>query len=390
MSVIAPSRAKATEAAAGLAIFFVMATGVPWLLMAWKWGWTFPASVGVASPVLVSDVVKWASCGNPVTSTVNLVVELNRGVNADAAVLRVGIDRAPPPRHKLRPSVEDEPVKWWELSRDVVSVYGNNWRRELRATAVVGVALVGTFHVIWLVCMPFRDFRFRWEVVRMLCGFAAWGAALGGTIGVAVRAANAVAREREKDTLEALMLAGMTCREVLRQKWHGCVRVFRPLMGLWLGVLGASFVTFGLHPGSVFSLLLIAPIHVCFAASVGLYFSVRVKNVSRANTWLWATLGLGMFLLVNVLMALHRMVVPYSYSTEAFPIMVVVPVAASAGVVFLPMEWHRTPSGESLAVFGGAAVGTVLYAVLARVFWRLAVRRFEREWKHRTPPGRPP
>jgi ABC-type Na+ efflux pump permease subunit len=455
-SVISPTRAKAAELVVSLSIFFVMFTGVPWALVGWRDGWTFPVSVGIESPVVVGDVVKVLSCGNPVTGVINLVRELSGGANADAAVSRairwytvfhLGvflafglmavarlrpaaramtgpaakvpetgqpatgegveqvnrqtgaapprakrrrfkwlIDLNPPPRKLPRPPVSDRPVYWWEVFGAMVSVYGEDWRKEMKATAVFGAIFVVFFHLLLVVGILFPKLGIRWEMVRMIAGFTAWGAALGGTIGIAIRAASSVAREREKDTLEALMLTGMTCREILRQKWLGCVRLFSPLAGFFLGVLGASLVTFALHPASLFSLLLIVPVHVAFAASIGLYFSVRMKSVNRANLWMWATLAGGMFVAGNVLVAAHRIVSQDSYSTEAFPIMVVVPVAASAGVTFLPVDWRGGRTGQTLAVFGGAAVGTMLYGLLAWVFWRLAVGRFEREWERRTPP----
>src|SRR5262249_44233239 len=171
------------------------------------------------------------------------------------------------------------------MYRDVITMFDGDWRKELKFAAVAGVMIALLAHLLML--HP----RINWGVVRIVVSFAAWGVVLGGLISLTARAVMTVAREREKGTLEALILTGLGCREILRQKWLGCVLFHRPMVGFLGGVMAACLMTFTMHPVSVLCLLALLPAHVVFVASLGLYFSVQAKTVTGANLRMWPALG---------------------------------------------------------------------------------------------------
>ena len=105
----------------------------------------------------------------------------------------------------------------------------------------------------------------------------------GYALGVAFRATAAVARERQQQTLDPLLLLPIDRQEILWAKWVGCLYKGWPwlvLVGLNLAV-GVALGAY--HPVSAVLLMLVPWPMIGFLASLGLLLSVTLKTVLRAN-----------------------------------------------------------------------------------------------------------
>src|SRR5207249_8423686 len=70
-------------------------------------------------------------------------------------------------------------------------------------------------------------------------------------IGVALRAANSISGERDRQTLESLLTTPLESDEILRAKWRGSLLSVR-WGWLWLGLIwSVGLVTGSLHPLAV-------------------------------------------------------------------------------------------------------------------------------------------
>jgi ABC-type Na+ efflux pump permease subunit len=430
-----PTGQKAAEGALGMCFGYMFLSGSLWLLNLLPSVWAFPSSLGIASPVEVGDLVRAVSVGNLPAVAINTMRALSLGAEPEATIIRAAwlyslfqfgtfalfvmlavrhLRRAaaePPwgearaarpapagpesaegsagaspsrraPRSLIRPPVWDESVMWYEMYRAPRPTISANWRKELGRYAVFGALLVPVLHLI-----PLAIPKLNAEMGKAFVGLAVWGMAFGAMMGAAAWAGSSVAREREKGTLEALILTGLGCREILRQKWRGCVAGLNGLYGTILGAMAAGLLSLSLHPLAAIVILVTTPVHVACAASLGMFFTARAKtpvvaarNMALAVVPAFLILTVGLGILIDILGGWVGFPHPQVYSSV---IAVVLPQVGTGLLTFAPVSG---PAGR-VPVLGpmlvGAAVGTLAYAGLAVVLWKAAVRRFEREWEVR-------
>ncbi len=101
--------------------------------------------------------------------------------------------------------------------------------------------------------------------------------------GLGLRLAGSVTRERERQTLEALLTIPEFRRDVLQAKWVGAwlrTRVYGA--GLVLALLLCALTgTSGVSP--CFFALMVVLVHATFAANLGLYLSLVCRTTARAS-----------------------------------------------------------------------------------------------------------
>jgi ABC-type Na+ efflux pump permease subunit len=96
-------------------------------------------------------------------------------------------------------------------------------------------------------------------------------------------AAGVIARERERNTLTSLIMTPISPKEIISDKWHGCLYAQGGGF-LWLLMLGVPAVLTGLYPGWAFAgLMILALSFQCVVASVGVLASVAGATVEKAN-----------------------------------------------------------------------------------------------------------
>jgi ABC-type transport system involved in multi-copper enzyme maturation permease subunit len=196
-------------------------------------------------------------------------------------------------------------------------------------------------------------------------------------VGVALRAAGSVSRERERRTLDSLLTLPGGRAEVLRAKWLGSVSWCRwaglGLLAMW----AVGTLVGGVSPVGLALLLLAGVAHVGFVASAGLYLSVAACGTGAA------TFGV-------VLVLLAACGVPWlAWSLWDG---LATPAQQQAAPWLGPLLWDGllppvtwwalAGRSESIAGVSGYAViaaGLALYAGAAGLFWWRAVARFQRD-----------
>jgi hypothetical protein len=255
-------------------------------------------------------------------------------------------------------------------------------RKNLGWNAVVGALLIPVMYLVAYL-FPRADPR----SAEAFIGLVVWGLGFGSMMGAAIKSNVAVAWEREKGTLEALMLTGLGCREILRQKWRGSVVGLYPISGMLLGAMAAGLLSASLHPLAAAAILVTTPVNVAVAASVGLYFTVGARNTAVAARNMFLVVGPTVTVVAIVLATLLN-TLAWWFGREpdqanVFLLTALFPPAGTAVLTFAPLAGPRTRFEMLGAVAVGTVVGALVYARLGLLLWRGAVRRFEREWEVR-------
>lgn len=164
-------------------------------------------------------------------------------------------------------------------------------------------------------------------------------------LGVAWRSGASIARERQQQTLEPLLLLPIERREILTAKLLGCLMRGWPWLALSFAATAFGTLIGVYHPFSAVLLALAPWPMILFTATLGLLLSIGMQTVLRAN-------------LVMVLAPLGLLwCTSFSFETIAFPIQ-------PRG-----LEWER----------GVAACGQELaYLAAAYGCWRMALALFEK------------
>jgi ABC-type transport system involved in multi-copper enzyme maturation permease subunit len=102
-------------------------------------------------------------------------------------------------------------------------------------------------------------------------------------LGLAYRATASVARERQQHTLDLLLLLPVDNSEILRAKWLGSLMRGWPWLALVLGDIVFGTLIGAYHPFSAVLLCLAPWPIIFFFASLGLFLSIAMTTVLRAN-----------------------------------------------------------------------------------------------------------
>jgi ABC-type transport system involved in multi-copper enzyme maturation permease subunit len=183
-------------------------------------------------------------------------------------------------------------------------------------------------------------------------------------LGVAYRATGSVARERQQQTLEPLLLLPIGRGEILRAKWLGSLMRGWPWLALILADIVLGTLIGAYHPFSAVLLCLAPWPMIFFFASLGLFLSVVMTTVLRANLML--VLVAVLFIALFIACATSRIFAhgPFVY-LEAFA---------------FSLRSNGMQDGKERLIL--AALATVLYLLAAAGLWKLTVLLFEKR-----PPG---
>ena len=194
------------------------------------------------------------------------------------------------------------------------------------------------------------------------------------------QAAGSIAGERQADTLTGLLLAPLTSREIVFQKWRGSVRASTGTYAFVVGAGLAATVSGFLHPLSLPVTAVVALPGMALAGAIGVYFSANATTAARAKrkTALAVFGGGYLALMVGmwVLSSLHLKVGGQPALLLAVPV--------PAATTFLPMmhglmarEGAVTPAA---ALLGAVCVlaGALAQSAAAWLFLVSAAQKFER------------
>jgi ABC-type transport system involved in multi-copper enzyme maturation permease subunit len=175
-------------------------------------------------------------------------------------------------------------------------------------------------------------------------------------LGVAYRATGSVARERQQQTLEPLLLLPIDRREILRAKWLGSLMRDWPWLALILADIVLGTLIGAYHPFTAVLWCLAPWPMIFFFASVGLFLSVVMTTVLRANL---------MMVLVAVLFITCANTRGFAYG----------PFAYLETFAFSLRGDSMQDGKERLILAAGA---TFLYLLAAAGLWMLTVLLFEK------------
>lgn len=295
----------------------------------------------------------------------------------------------PPPELKPekepvdRPPVPDWPIVWWErfgwLNKGQAAFVTKmfTWR----LWAVAGVAFAFYFGL--------RVFEWVWpsdpRLVREVANIALMPVLIFGIAFLfppAFRAARCVAKEREADTLDGLLLLPLSRREILFQKWLGVALCDWPGFAPILAVLAMGVLTGFLPVSAALVYALTVPVLVGVLAAWGLYFSVTSKTARAAIARLVMFL-IAMTFVLNV--AATALSGPFgrppTYRSEILGVSAVFPPAAFP-ILMAELERSGPPKSREFNPGGVLAAwlgGLTAYAATGGLAFWLAARRFESE-----------
>jgi ABC-type transport system involved in multi-copper enzyme maturation permease subunit len=290
-------------------------------------GW--PTTQGWTSPVTLGDVSTWFGAGNPLIVVIELAQVVSSGGRLDHAlfpalaryaafhglvtaacvtwsVVRLralalkqtfGTTAKPGLKTRLlgRPRIGAWPMLWKE-----VFVEGGlrlNWLGRVIALALVAASFVPVGFIVYEFYERLTGVRGgRYGGVsgafdRLGRDMNDWVLSVGtivaclGLLGVAVRAAGSISRERDRHTFDDLLTTPLDSSNILFAKWVGAVASAR-WVWVWLGVIWAlALVTGGLSPFAVPFLGAAWVAYAAVAAVIGLWCSMTCRTTLRATVW---------------------------------------------------------------------------------------------------------
>jgi hypothetical protein len=193
-------------------------------------------------------------------------------------------------------------------------------------------------------------------------------------VAVGVRASTALSAERARQTLDSLLTTPLSNTTILGGKWLGALLSVRQawwcLAAIWL----LGFLAGGLHVLSLLMLVAAWWAYAAFAASLGLWFSLRCRTTLRATVWTLVTLlvagGLP-FLLCGTLGSVLLEDVVLQRSLTLTDPLALTPPGALVYLAFGWGEWYsfdpalRSSAGEVALAWGGVCG----YALAAAALW---------------------
>jgi ABC-type transport system involved in multi-copper enzyme maturation permease subunit len=204
-----------------------------------------------------------------------------------------------------------------------------------------------------------------------------------GCVGVAFRVAGCISRERDRQTLETLLMLPVERDEILRAKWLASLLIWRVVGYFLMGELALGLLFGGLHPWAAVLLPAAVAAHVAFLASLGVWLSLACRNT------LWANLSMALVVLVFFTgsflgMTAYEVRWPADDADWLDNVRQIglSPLRTWWTLAFSWKEPAEAVAGQDLHFgrrVGGALAGVAVYAAAAWGLWRLAVWRFRRE-----------
>lgn len=184
-------------------------------------------------------------------------------------------------------------------------------------------------------------------------------------LGVAYNATGSVVRERQQQTLDALLLLPIERREILSAKWLASLMRGWPWLALLMADILLGLAVGAYHPLSAL-LLCVAPWPmIVFMASLGLLVSVTARTVLRAN-----------LVLVLVLLLFFYASAGSLFADGAFAYLEMMMFASWAHWAQWALSSHRS---HPFIIAWGVMI---LYVLGAAVCWKIALVLFENRSRH--------
>ena len=200
----------------------------------------------------------------------------------------------------------------------------------------------------------------------LVIGVTLWLIVLGS-----IRAAGTVGRERQRRTLDSLLMLPVARKAILSAKWWAIAYSLKYSILAIAIILGLGVLFKALHPlGAIFALVY-ALAYLFFMIHLGLWLSIRCSTVPRATTWLMViTLGIWIGLPILVSMA-----------ASTFDWVMLVSVSPPIGLWLLSLPWSLSgwSAYEAELIWTCGFIYGSAYLVAGYCLWRAGVRHFNGE-----------
>ena len=197
---------------------------------------------------------------------------------------------------------------------------------------------------------------------------------------VAIIAAGPLVSEREKRTLDSLLVTPLSCRDILAAKWWNSLA--QPCVGfLLLAAFWVVAVVCGsLHVRALPALALTLLVHAAFFASLGLAIGTYCATGPQAQAWVG-----GVFVLMITGLPAGILIPLVLWLSGNFEWSAIAGFAVTPALVLFAEHFPANPSAGSAFddipishwVAGGIA-GALAYAAASIWLWRFALARFDR------------
>ncbi len=369
------------------------------LLRFWPEVWLFPGTPAQPTRYGVGDLIETLAIGNPLTLltrwltlgfgfgsldaiaadfpgfaafhtlvggfAILLAARKVRTAHANAGEAATPKDGEANPR----PPVTDEPVKWKEaLCNPLLVAAQKNKTANRIATLVLVILPAALFLVAAAIPLgPYGKF-----IAEDIARFVPIIIAAIGIFSSQNLALHSIPRERERDTLLNLLLSDLDAAEILRQKYLGVQRIGRGVVA-WLLIVGVPTVLCGGYVWWAFAglaLFMLVFMHVM--ASAAFCFGAAAPNVQTAGKRFGVFVFLATFLTMVVAGLLGGLSAAAALDTYKYFAIALLPPFGLVGPGFAKLV---APASVPYWIAGYLG-GLLFYAGVARLFYRVARRRF--------------
>jgi hypothetical protein len=435
-SLYARTEQKARREVRGFLMLYYLLGGMLMLFVRVPQVGAFPVSVGVPSPVTLDGVVNVLAVGHPLT----LLTPVQRGAMSFEAAMAAGLPAflafhlgvtllfvltacqhlrhaevwAKQPRGVTRrvrraersrgetpaapvaartaterPPVTDASIEWWaryghlrgRLGLDVVNP--GKFGGKVFVTVAVVLLLVYMLDISWYVI--FRSTPGNWiKGVGIVVPMVLWCVTIPLVMRPLFHAAGSIAGERQADTLTGLLLAPLTSREIVVQKWRGSIRESVGLYAFFVGAGLAATLTGFLHPLSLPVTAVVVVPGMALAAAIGVFFSANATTAARAKRWTaLAVFGGGYLAAVVSMWVLSSLKVKLGDSAALLLAIPCPPVTTGLPMMLGPLSQDNVSlrGSRAVSVVSGAAciaAGVIFQSAAAWLFLVSAAQKFER------------
>ncbi|MFO0807889.1 MAG: ABC transporter permease subunit [Gemmataceae bacterium] len=411
-SVAERTTRQATKRAAQIfAVYAFWPMAADWLCRAWPMIGYFPRTLGWQVSYTLDDLIAVINWGNPLYVGRELINQLRAGGTVAATIapmaaqyilfhmIAAGIctgwairrlrpvhaeqgDGPPVPKANVpkllkppgRPTVGERPVFWKMLHCDA-RLSRTIWQFNLmRFIYVASYLFQPALLVMIAIQVGSRNAQAVTDVSMIVVRGVVTVVLAALCMHAAGLAAACIGRERQKQTLDELLLTDLTVEEILAQKWIASFWSGRWVL-LWVLVQWAIGIAVGaLHPMAVVAVTLAWTAFAASGTSLGLYWAVRTPTMQRANAWT----GLCGFALVAVPVVLAMFLLIWTDARRGSELLAMSPPGTLGLAAISPDNWAQLRRGEwSYLLMAAACLACIAFhAILAWRLWRAACRRF--------------
>lgn len=287
-------------------------------------------------------------------------------------------------RTGIFPAIDDESPHVWRERYFTGRVAPNSHDLSGPLITLLGTTFVFIFGMVFFAIIVQQIEHGQWvgDAINPMMRFLLPAVTIVISLLMSTRTASCITRERERQTLDGLLLIPEARRLILIAKLSGPWIWLREVL---IGMAVMVFVTLffgGVHPMGSVSTLIQAVGFMVFATSLGLWLSLRCATVTRATVWVIGIITTTFFAPLFLAEPLSAGIeVFHGSSVGTWPAEMLKKFSSPLGIwqAFFTWKEYRTeaalPHWREVQLFG--LLAGMVYLLLGWVLWRRTLKRFE-------------